>query len=455
MIKRHVLILLTLSLISTAWAQKKKSFDEQLAQFAAELGTNRIATKGATDKKGKLLLRLAAAVDPKNKRLLLTQGTLDTGKKLRPVTTKMTEKKLLQGMLKRAEKLRTSGAVKDKTTGRRAFLYYCVVAEFQPDNTTAETGQIKLGKLGIKGTLKDLLPDVHVGGAQNAEEPEEEKPLEEEAPKTGPAKYANSTAPKEWKDFALARDKLLLKPQTELIVKKYTKVCPPVTYKAKSGLSIRGIPPEIWDASGTENEINSMQLGGGGSLNTLWPLYGVPLEYLDLQKVRGRELDFAPLALVRLKELRLERAEELTSLKNIGQLSHLTTLMINKVELFEDLRQLAGLKLQTLIIIDCPRLSKLDGLEKIPSLKTLVVQGSPKLRDLNTLRKLQLENVAFKECDGLRSIRPLEGAPLIRINLTDCSNLRERDTLNSLRKMPKLKEILGVDKAIVEKVLGK
>ncbi len=434
--------------------QKKKNFDQQLAQFAAELGTNRIA-RYAKDHKGKLLLRLSLAVDPDNTQAHLTLGLLESGKKVTPVKTRIDEARFLKGTFRRAENIRKRAAATDKELGKRALLYYLVVHKFQPNNEKAALGPVQLGKLGIKGELDELLAGAKAVDAETAAEPEEQPAAQLEPEAAGTIdpkqKYADAQAPKEWIQFAMERDKHGLKKQTEIIFKKYSQICPREKYKTKTGLEVQGGVPEVASANGSETEIFRLQIDGNGTFNTFWPLFGIPLTHLTVTNVRGAELDFAPLSMAKLEVLTLHRAEELEHLKNLDK-TPIKGLELRTFERFHDLRELKGTKIEALLLEDCHKLTKLTGLEKLP-LKRLEIINSRKIRDLDPLRKLQLTAVRLENLESLRSIKALEGQPIEGIAIEGCDKLSERDMIASLRKMPKLKRIHGVDDDVVKKVL--
>ena len=146
-------------------ASKKESIHHQIAKYAAVLATNRLA-QDQEDQDGKLLLRLAAKLHPKEQRALLTLGLLEKGMAPKPIKTKRTEKELFGVMRSQAERL-----LESKAGVRQAALYLRVIERFQPRNEKVLLHLMNLRVDGVATGLEELLTqplDAAVGRAEPA-----------------------------------------------------------------------------------------------------------------------------------------------------------------------------------------------------------------------------------------------------------------------------------------------
>ena len=133
-----------------------RSIDRDIAKYAAITGTNRLA-KDTEDAKGLLLLRLATKLRPKYDRALLPQAMLEKGMPLETTPTKVSEKKLIDVIVQRAEQLRAEEAPKDAGSAKLAMLYFRVAEAFRPTDKDVMLGIMKLRTDGIEHGLEELL----------------------------------------------------------------------------------------------------------------------------------------------------------------------------------------------------------------------------------------------------------------------------------------------------------
>lgn len=133
-------------------APKKPPIDKQIAHYAAIIGTNRLA-KDIEDSQARVWIGLASVLWPENNTMLLTKGLIARGKTPAPIATKVTESKLLEVLLNRAEHLRLKVLPENKGAGDLSLLYYRVAEQFLPAEPKVILG---LGKLELKGYAAKL-----------------------------------------------------------------------------------------------------------------------------------------------------------------------------------------------------------------------------------------------------------------------------------------------------------
>ena len=136
--------------------KKKESLDLQIARYAAIIGTNRLAAD-SQDPRGLALIGLAKKLSPLSEIALLTTGYLERGMKPKPIKTKVTEEKLIEVMVKRAEALRITYLPKNEKVGELCLMYYRVAEECQADKLEVPFGIMKLKVAGIEGDLTTAL----------------------------------------------------------------------------------------------------------------------------------------------------------------------------------------------------------------------------------------------------------------------------------------------------------
>ena len=191
------------------------------------------------------------------------------------------------------------------------------------------------------------------------------------------------TPPSKWVAFAAKRDRLPVEKQISLIadeLKKYNDGKAP------------NFKPEI-----REGELTRISLANNSNLRSLWPLFGMELNYLDLI--------------------------DCTSLKG-------------------DLAALTGMKLTSLAIRGCTGLTSLRGIEEA-DLRWLGLQGTTALKDIKALRGMQMEHLSISSCGALKNINALRGMPLERISIWTSAVT----SIEALRGMPLKSLTLGNLKA--------
>ena len=137
-------------------APKKPSVHEQIAGYAAAIGTNLLA-QDLEDKHGLLLLRFARTLQPESDTVLLTTAMLERGKKPKPIETKVTEAKLYEVIASQGDRLRLREWPKNTKAGQLALLYYHMADRFQPGNKDIMLGLMKLRVRGVDGDLEQAL----------------------------------------------------------------------------------------------------------------------------------------------------------------------------------------------------------------------------------------------------------------------------------------------------------
>lgn len=156
-LSQTALILSLLVAVLPAHAAKLARIDREIATHAGVLGANRLA-EDPKDPNGLILLQLAGKLRPTSDAYLLTVARLEKGLPIDGTNTKVSEKKLINVMRERAEKLRKRAKEDDDTdAGQLALLYYRVVEHFLPEHNKVLLGIMKLKVRGIKGELEDVL----------------------------------------------------------------------------------------------------------------------------------------------------------------------------------------------------------------------------------------------------------------------------------------------------------
>jgi len=148
-------------LLALVWAlpvhaAKKKSMHEQIARHAAVIGANRLAAD-VNDYQGRLLLRFALVLTPKDEDALAATGLVDAGKKPQATETKVTEEKLYSVIASGAEHLRQKGWPRNGKAAQLCLLYYRIVERVRPDDDGVKQGLLELRGKGIDGDLEQAL----------------------------------------------------------------------------------------------------------------------------------------------------------------------------------------------------------------------------------------------------------------------------------------------------------
>lgn len=151
-----VAALITASAIFPSSVFAKKTAEQILADYAAELGTNRLA-KDAGDPTGLTFLRLANMLDDANETQLLTFAYLKRGKEIKPLKTSFTEEKFAKLLKARTNYLMKRMYSKNSKVGDLAKLYLQVAELLKPDDKEIILGIAKLERRGHKDSLNDLL----------------------------------------------------------------------------------------------------------------------------------------------------------------------------------------------------------------------------------------------------------------------------------------------------------
>ena len=148
--------------------------DRTIAKFAAIVATNRLAGD-RDDKKGRLLLRLAAFLAPQDKNVLLTRGMLKRDITPDPIKTRMDEETLIAGICLRGRELIEEVYPTNVEAARLALAYFRTAEAFAPDRPDVVLGLMLLRVDGFKLKLNAALAqelDVAVAGLQRRDIPQ-------------------------------------------------------------------------------------------------------------------------------------------------------------------------------------------------------------------------------------------------------------------------------------------
>jgi len=129
--------------------------EQQIADAAAALGTNRIAVDPKSDQ-GQILLRLALALNPEQQTALMTRELIARSATIGPMVTTVTERQLCIAMLKRADQLIDMDAAGD-TENRLALLYVRACETYAEDNRAVIAALVRLKARGFEESLDALL----------------------------------------------------------------------------------------------------------------------------------------------------------------------------------------------------------------------------------------------------------------------------------------------------------
>jgi sulfatase modifying factor 1 len=136
----------------------------------------------------------------------------------------------------------------------------------------------------------------------------------------------------------------------------------------------------------------------------------------------------------RLRGLRLREAEP-AHIRDLAQLTGLTSLSIEAGPELRDLSGLSGLSaLTSLSLEDCPKLTGLSGLSGLGGLKSLSIEACSELRDLSGLAGLSgLTSLAIKDCTRLKDVSVIAGLGGLRsLSLRGCAALTDVSALARL-----------------------
>ncbi len=140
-------------------AQAKKAeydLDRKIAKFAIMHGNNYLA-QDLSSKRGRLLLQFGSAIDPDNEIALLANGYLERGRRPNPMDVPVTEKEVVDVMIKRARLLSEGEFQKNVKVGPLCRLYATFAEKDRPEDPNVILVLTRLGARGVKDDLHTML----------------------------------------------------------------------------------------------------------------------------------------------------------------------------------------------------------------------------------------------------------------------------------------------------------
>ena len=450
--------------------------DRNIAKYAAIWATNRLAAD-LNDAEGLVLLRLAACLTPENSTVLLTLALLEREQKPDALESEVTEERLLDIIISRADRLLARELATNKGAGQLSLLYFKVAERFRPEDGKVVLGVTKLKSKGFEGELDDLLDLGAAVADLQAPTKEPEKRRRRSSPRPGP----KFKPPRQWAEFAARRDKLPAEEQVTLIANELKRL--------NGG-------EDVWLAKGiTDGKITSLILSKAKKLSSIYPLFGLPLTRLSLGGCDSLKGDLAALSGMKLTSLMLKSCPGITSLRGIEE-AELTRLYLSRCDSLRDIRPVKGMPLTDFTASQAKSLTNIGELRGMP-LESVSLQDVPALdhdisrwlrgtevtelylsnfkcrnwrdltelpltalmiydsniRNLAILRGMKLTKLQLSNCKGVDSLAALADLPLTQVSVVLCPKLDSKD-FAVLERIPTLRKVFTYNKVRDERILA-